>query len=145
VLELAVLQGGQPSRQSRVFAQDPQGDAPGAEAGTEVCGGDPMEVRLFDGPIARGRIGAPALSPIVDGFHCRRCQFRNKNRKNMKVHGNKEHLLKRVADDELFQPVRLQSWFQEGKERYWVVDRGPASCPVAASPQSHDPGRRRRH
>lgn len=40
----------------------------------------------------------------------------------MKVHRNKEHLLKDVADDELFQPVRVQSWFGEKKERYWVVD-----------------------
>jgi hypothetical protein len=40
----------------------------------------------------------------------------------MKVHGNKEHLLKRIADGELFQPVRLQTWFREGKEQYWVVD-----------------------
>jgi hypothetical protein len=40
----------------------------------------------------------------------------------MKVHGNKEHLLKDVADDELFQLVRMQSWFGEKKERYWVVD-----------------------
>jgi hypothetical protein len=63
----------------------------------------------------------PILS-IVNGFHCRHCQFRNHNRKNMKTHGNKEHSLKRVADDELFQPAMLQSWFQDGKERYWVVD-----------------------
>ena len=40
----------------------------------------------------------------------------------MKVHGNKEHLIKRIEDEALFEPVRLQSWFWEGKERYWVVD-----------------------
>jgi hypothetical protein len=38
------------------------------------------------------------------------------------VHGNKEHGKKRVADEDLFNPVRLQSWFREGKERYWVVN-----------------------
>ena len=36
----------------------------------------------------------------------------------MKVYRNKEHLLKGIADDELFQLVRMQLWFGEGKERY---------------------------
>jgi hypothetical protein len=40
----------------------------------------------------------------------------------MKTHGNKEHSMKRVADNKLFWPVKLQSWFQDGKERYWTVD-----------------------
>jgi hypothetical protein len=62
--------------------------------------------------------------PIVDGFQCRQCPYHSQSRKKMKVHGNKEHSLKRIADDELFQPVRMQSWFGEGKERYWVVDEG---------------------
>jgi Orsellinic acid/F9775 biosynthesis cluster protein D len=76
--------------------------------------------------------------PVVDGFECRKCSiaqddvpyqertrtraFRSQSRKAMKVHGNKAHALKRVADDELFQSVRMQTWFREGKERYWVVD-----------------------
>jgi hypothetical protein len=41
----------------------------------------------------------------------------------MKVHGNKEHSLKRIANNKLFQRVQLQTWFQDGKERYWVVDK----------------------
>jgi hypothetical protein len=40
----------------------------------------------------------------------------------LKQHGNKIHQKKRVADEDLFHPVKLQSWFKEGKERYWVVD-----------------------
>jgi hypothetical protein len=36
----------------------------------------------------------------------------------MKVHGNKEHSLKGITNDELFQLVRMQSWFGERKERY---------------------------
>ena len=39
------------------------------------------------------------------------------------MHRNKEHSIKRIADDELFKPVRLQSWFQDSKEWYWVVDK----------------------
>ncbi|OAF54217.1 hypothetical protein VC83_09543 [Pseudogymnoascus destructans] len=41
----------------------------------------------------------------------------------MKQHGNKVHSKQRVADEDLFQPVQLQSWFDERRARYWVVDR----------------------
>jgi hypothetical protein len=44
----------------------------------------------------------------------------------MKVHGNKEHGKQRVSDDELFEKVRLQSWFQDHRQRYWVVVEGDA-------------------
>jgi hypothetical protein len=65
------------------------------------------------------RLAPQPVIPIVDGFQCRKClDYYSTNRKKMKVHGNKEHLLKDVADDELFQLVRMQSWFGEGKERY---------------------------
>jgi hypothetical protein len=70
---------------------------------------------------ADGSAPQPVI-PVMSGFHCRHCSFHNCNRKNMKTHGNKEHFMKRVEDDELFQPARLQSWFQDGKELYWVVD-----------------------
>jgi len=42
----------------------------------------------------------------------------------MRTHSNKAHGKKRVRDEEMFTAVRLQSWFREGKERYWVVDEG---------------------
>lgn len=31
------------------------------------------------------------------------------------------HQKQRVSDDELFQKVQLQSWFQDHRQRYWVV------------------------
>ena len=70
---------------------------------------------------ANGLAPQPVL-PIIEGFQCRQCTFRSASRKLMKVHGNKEHTAKRVADDMLFQRVQLQTWFREGKEQYWVVD-----------------------
>jgi len=60
--------------------------------------------------------------PVVEGFHCQQCPFRTQSRKNMKVHGNREHAMKRVSDKQLYQVVRLQTWFRDGKERYWVVN-----------------------
>src|SRR6202043_2662789 len=67
------------------------------------------------------------ILPIVDGFQCKHCDaFLTTSRKWMKMHGNKEHKLKRVVDEELFNHVRLQSWFPESRERYWVVNESIA-------------------
>lgn len=82
---------------------------------------------------ADGLVPQPVIA-IQDGLSCQHCNFRNQSHKAMKVHGNKEHDMKRVADDELFQPARLQSWFQDGKERYWVVDE---SQQMAQERQAH--------
>jgi hypothetical protein len=40
----------------------------------------------------------------------------------MRQHANQMHDKKGLADEDLFDAARLQSWFQDGKERYWVVD-----------------------
>jgi Orsellinic acid/F9775 biosynthesis cluster protein D len=82
----------------------------------------PWEYNYATVPLPEDGLAPQPVIPIIDGFQCCKCPFRNASRKWMKVHGNKEHSLKRIADNELFQPVRLQTWFQDGKERYWVVD-----------------------
>ena len=75
------------------------------------------------------------IIPVVDGLQCQKClDYCSTSRKKMKVHGNKEHSLKRIANDELFQPVRIQSWFQDSRERYWVVD---GSQGIAQERQAH--------
>jgi hypothetical protein len=68
--------------------------------------------------------------PIVDGFQCRHCGYNSRSRRTMKDHGNQQHSMKRVEDEELFQTVRLQTWFRDGKERYWVVDESKQAQPV---------------
>lgn len=60
--------------------------------------------------------------PVIDGIQCRTCPFKSSNRKIMRVHGNREHKQQRMGDDELFTKVRVQSWFQDHRQRYWVVD-----------------------
>jgi hypothetical protein len=40
----------------------------------------------------------------------------------MKKHGNRVHSQQRVADEELYEVVKLQSWFDDRRARYWVVD-----------------------
>lgn len=57
------------------------------------------------------------------------------SRDAMKKHGNKAHGKKRIADEDLFDRVRLQSWFWEGKERYWVVDETKPQIPYASRMQ----------
>ena len=73
-------------------------------------------------PLPEDGLAPQPIISVVDGLECRKCGFRSTSRKWIKMHGNKEHSLKRVADDELFQSVRMQLWFREGKECYWVVD-----------------------
>jgi hypothetical protein len=77
-----------------------------------------------------------APQPIIrinDGFECHDCKYKTQDRSNIKKHGNKEHGKKRAKDEDLFDRVRLQSWFGNGKERYWVVDE--SKRPVQAGQQ----------
>jgi hypothetical protein len=62
------------------------------------------------------------IIPINDGFKCEECMFKTRDRSNIRKHANKEHNKKRIADEDLFSSVRLQSWFGQKRERYWVVD-----------------------
>jgi hypothetical protein len=83
-----------------------------------------MIFRPSNCPKDRSRSRPQPIIPVIDGFQCRTCPFKSGNRKRMRVHGNKEHKQQRVEDDELFKKVRLQSWFQNHRQRYWVVDEG---------------------
>jgi hypothetical protein len=62
------------------------------------------------------------IIPIMDGFQCKECPYKTRDRSNIRKHANQIHNKKRIADDEIFDSVRLQSWFQDSRERYWVVD-----------------------
>ena len=46
----------------------------------------------------------------------------SKNRNVTRQHCNKEHGLRQKKDDELLTRVRLQTWFQDHREHYWIVD-----------------------
>jgi Orsellinic acid/F9775 biosynthesis cluster protein D len=92
-------------------------------------------------PLPLDGLAPQPVVPVVDGFQCRHCSFCSQSRKRVKVHGNKVHSIKRVADDELFQPVKLQSWFRDGKERYWVWMRA-SKLPKSARPAEPQLGSR---
>ena len=83
------------------------------------------------------------IIPIVNGYQCKHCTHKSRNRLEIREHANKVHDKKRVRDEELFDPVRLQSWFWKGKERYWVVEESDKpSWPLQSevvSPASHQP------
>jgi hypothetical protein len=80
---------------------------------------DYTDVRLPDD----GSAPQPII-PIVDGFICQECPFKTRDRSNIRKHGNQLHNKKNVADEDILRAVRLQSWFGERRERYWVVDEG---------------------
>jgi hypothetical protein len=72
-------------------------------------------------PLPINGLAPQPIIPIVDGFACQDCPYKTPSRDANEKHGNKAHSKKRVADEELFHSVRLQSWFGEKRERYWVV------------------------
>ena len=62
--------------------------------------------------------------PVADGFVCRECPYKTRDHSNIRKHANRDHSKKRAADEDIFRAARLQSWFGEKRERYWVVDEG---------------------
>ena len=63
------------------------------------------------------------IIPILDGHLCQDCPYMSQNRDVIRQHGNKIHSKKRVSDEELFTIVKLQSWFDDRRARYWIVDQ----------------------
>lgn len=66
------------------------------------------------------------IIPILEGYLCKECPFKTQSRDAIKKHGNKVHSKRRVADEELFELVQLQSWFDDRRARYWVVEQSKA-------------------
>jgi len=76
-----------------------------------------------------GSIPQPII-PVVNGFQCRKCPFKSQNRKAIREHGNKTHGKQREADQDIFTVARMQTWFRNGKERYWTVDEDVQAIPA---------------
>jgi superfamily II DNA helicase RecQ len=68
-----------------------------------------------------GGLPLPFL-PVLDGYQCQECCFKTQSRSNIRRHANKEHNQKHAKDNVICKAVRLQTWFREGKEVYWVVN-----------------------
>jgi hypothetical protein len=69
-------------------------------------------------PLPLSRLAPQPIIPVVDGVGCRDCPEKSVSQKAMREHGNKAHSKKRVPNKDIFQAVRLQSWFGEKRERY---------------------------
>ena len=85
---------------------------------------------------------------VVDGYECKHCTvqsskpFRTLSRKALKQHGNKVHDQKRVSDEDLFNPVRLQSWFGKGRSGIGLWMKNPTIEPTKlVTCQSNQPSR----
>ena len=63
------------------------------------------------------------LLPFVSRFNYRKCNtFRSSSADRMRQHGNTEHGLRWIANfDEIFEEVQIQTWFSNGRQRYWIV------------------------
>ncbi|KAH8797256.1 hypothetical protein F5884DRAFT_753949 [Xylogone sp. PMI_703] len=73
-------------------------------------------------PIPENGLAPQPIIPIVDGYQCRECSYITQSDQYIRRHANKDHEKKRTTIDEICTRVRLQTWFRDGKERYWVVD-----------------------
>ncbi|KAK6599319.1 hypothetical protein H4I96_08523 [Botrytis cinerea] len=62
------------------------------------------------------------IIPVLDGYKCQSCQFKTHGRDTARQHCNKVHNQKRMADEEMFQLVKLQCWFGTKRGRFWIVD-----------------------
>jgi hypothetical protein len=63
------------------------------------------------------------IIPVVGGHLCNECPYKTQSRDAMKKHGNKIHDKRRVADEDLYQIVQLQSWFDDRRAQCWIVDQ----------------------
>jgi hypothetical protein len=68
-----------------------------------------------------------SIIPIVDGFQCLDCPFKTQGRPTLQQHANQAHNKKQVADEDICRVVRLQSWFGEKREWYWIVNESQQS------------------
>jgi hypothetical protein len=84
----------------------------------------PVQYDYSSVPLPQDRLAPQPVVPVVDGLQCKECGFKTQSRSKARQHANKDHNQKRIADEELFHHVRMQSWFRDGKERYWIVDEG---------------------
>jgi hypothetical protein len=73
-------------------------------------------------PLPRNGTAPQPIIPVLGGHLCKECPYKTQSRGAIKKHGNKAHEKKRVADEELYQVVQLQSWFDDRRAQYWIVD-----------------------
>ena len=62
------------------------------------------------------------IIPVLDGYKCKGCQFKTHGRDTARQHCNKDHGQKRMADEDIFEFVKLQCWFGAKRGRFWIVD-----------------------
>ena len=58
------------------------------------------------------------ILPVLKGLQCLYCYYKSISRVWLREHCNKDHKLQRKKDEELFTHVKLQSWFQDRRQRY---------------------------
>ena len=76
-----------------------------------------------------GGLPLPIL-PVHNGFQCLNCSFTTQNQSNIRKHASKEHNQKGAPNTDVYREVQLQSWFEERRARYWVVDASGESRDV---------------
>ena len=76
------------------------------------------------------------LLRVYSVFQCCHCSCIVRNRKSMKVHGNRYHALCNVADAELFCSAKAQSWTAGNRQRYWIIDQAASTDNAVVAPDN---------
>ena len=96
-------------------------------------------------PLPLAGLAPQPIVQIVDGFKCQDCEYKTRSRDAVRKHANQQHNKKRAQDEHVFRAVRLQSWFGEKRERYWIVDEsqgaGQGTSSIAVSVPRERSGR----
>ena len=76
----------------------------------------PFEYDYSTVKLPKDRLAPQPIIKIVDGLQCKHCPgpgipYRTQDHSNIKKHRNKVYSKKRIVDEDLFDQVRLQSWF----------------------------------
>ncbi|KFY93056.1 hypothetical protein V500_03936 [Pseudogymnoascus sp. VKM F-4518 (FW-2643)] len=64
----------------------------------------------------------PALPVYDKAYSCNRCRFLTSSEKPMRRHLNTDHSIYYSACKENFVRVAVQSWYNDGRSQYWVVN-----------------------
>ena len=89
----------------------------------EYIRGFPFQYDYTSVQLSSNRSVLQSIIPVLDRHLCKDCPYKTQSRDAMKKHGNKEYNKKRVADKDLYEVIQLQSWFNNRRVQYWIVDQ----------------------
>ena len=83
----------------------------------------PFQYDHTDVPLPSHGSAPQPVIPVLGGHLCQNCTYMTQSREAVKQYENKVYSKQRVPDEQLYKIVQLQSWFDDRRARYWIVDQ----------------------